>query len=106
MMMDREPIDRDDVTALIYMSMKPTDYAAHRWGLESLEAREALSAQDACIGRLIEKLNARGGVCNYDVTITADHGMMPRREVVNGRRLFVRTLLELMDRRRGARGGL
>src|SRR4030095_10688938 len=41
MMMDREPIDRDDVTALVYMSMKPTDYAAHRWGLESLEAREA-----------------------------------------------------------------
>ena len=32
LMMDREPIDRSDVTALVYMSMKPTDYAAHRAG--------------------------------------------------------------------------
>jgi hypothetical protein len=61
LMMDREPIDRDDVTALVYMGMKPTDYAAHRWGLESLEARAALREQDACVGKLIQKLNARVG---------------------------------------------
>ena len=61
LMMDREPIDQSDVTSLVYMSMKPTDYAAHRWGLESLEAREALRAQDACVGKLIQKLNCAGG---------------------------------------------
>src|SRR5262245_1496491 len=36
MMLDREPVDQPDVTSLVYMGMKPTDYAAHRWGLESL----------------------------------------------------------------------
>jgi len=103
LMLDREPIDQADVTSLIYISMKPTDYAAHRWGLESLEAREALRAQDACVGRLIEKLNARVGESNYVVTITADHGMMPMPEVVNGHRLFLRTLLEMIDKKFGAR---
>src|SRR2546427_9671871 len=91
LMLDREPIDQADVTSLIYMSMKPTDYAAHRWGLDSLEAREALRAQDACVGRLIEKLNARVGESNYVVTITADHGRMPMPAVVHGHRLFLRT---------------
>jgi len=103
MMMDREPIDRSDVTALVYMSMKPTDYAAHRWGLESLEAREALRAQDACVGKLVQKLNARVGEGNYVVTITADHGMMPMPEVTNGRRLSLRTLLEMIDKKFGAK---
>src|SRR2546427_11104540 len=103
LMLDREPIDQADVTSLIYMSMKRTDYAAHRWGLESLEARGALRAQDACVGRLIEKLNARVGESTYVVTITADHGMMPMPEVVNGHRLFLRTLLEMIDKKFGAR---
>ena len=103
LMMDREPIDQSDVTSLVYMSMKPTDYAAHRWGLESLEAREALRAQDACVGKLIEKLNARVGEGNYVVTITADHGMMPMPEVVNGHRLSLRTLLDMMDKKFGAK---
>jgi predicted AlkP superfamily pyrophosphatase or phosphodiesterase len=103
MMMEREPIDRNDVTALIYMSMKPTDYAAHRWGLESLEAREALRAQDACVGKLIQKLNARVGEGNYVVTITADHGMMPMPEVTGGHRLSLRTLLEMIDKKFGAK---
>ena len=103
LMMDREPIDRADVTALVYMSMKPTDYAAHRWGLESLEAREALRAQDACVGKLIQKLNGRVGEGNYVVTITADHGMMPMPEVANGHRLSLRTLLEMIDKKFGAK---
>ena len=106
LMMDREPIDQADVTSLIYMSMKPTDYAGHRWGFESLEAREALRAQDACVGKLVEKLNARVGAGNYVVTITADHGMMPMPEVVNGHRVFLRTLLEMIDKKFGAKIGL
>jgi len=110
LMMDREPIDRADVTSLIYMSIKPTDYAGHRWGFESLEAREALRAQDACVGKLVDKLNARVGEGNYVVTITADHGMMPMPEVVKGHRVFLRTLLEMIDTKFGAKislgGGL
>ena len=103
LMMDREPIDRADVTALVYMGLKSTDYAGHRWGFESLEAREALRAQDACVGKLIEKLDARVGSGNYVVAITADHGMMPMPELVNGHRLSLRTLLEMIDKKFGAK---
>ena len=103
LMMDREPIDQSDVTALLYLGLKSTDYAAHRWGLESLEAREALRAQDACVGRLVQKLNARVGEGNYVITVTADHGMMPMPELVNGHRLSLRTLLEMIDTRFGAK---
>jgi predicted AlkP superfamily pyrophosphatase or phosphodiesterase len=102
LMLDREPIDQTDVTSLVYMSMKPTDYAGHRWGFESLEAREALRAQDACVGKLIQKLNARVGEGSYAVTITADHGMMPMPELTNGHRLSLRTLLEMIDKKFGA----
>src|SRR5262249_54204966 len=74
-----------------------------RWGAESLEAREALREQDACVGRLIQKLNARVGEENYVVTITADHGMMPMPEVTGGHRLSLRTLLEMIDKKFGAK---
>jgi predicted AlkP superfamily pyrophosphatase or phosphodiesterase len=103
LMMDREPIDQPDVTSLVYLGLKTTDYAAHRWGLESLEAREALRAQDTCVGRMIQKLNARVGEGNYVVTITADHGMMPMPEVAGGHRLSLRTLLEMIDKKFGAK---
>ena len=106
LMMDREPLDTTDVTSLVYLGLKTTDYAAHRWGLESLEARDALRAQDACVGKMVQKLNARVGEGNYVITITADHGMMPMPEVTGGHRLSLRTLLELIDRKFGAKIGL
>jgi predicted AlkP superfamily pyrophosphatase or phosphodiesterase len=106
LMMDREPIDQADVTALLYMNIKPSDISSHRWGLESLETREVLRAQDACVGRLIQKLNTRVGEGNYVVTITADHGMMPLPELVNGHRIFLRTLLEMIDKKFGAKVSL
>jgi hypothetical protein len=103
LMMDREPIDQADVTALLYMNIKASDISSHRWGLESLETREVLRAQDACVGKLIQKLNARVGEGNYVVTITADHGMMPLPELVNGHRLLLPTLLEMIDKKFGAK---
>ena len=91
------------MTSLVYLGLKTTDYAAHRWGLESLEAREAFRAQDACVGKMVQKLNARVGEGNYVVTITADHGMMPMPEVTGGHRLSLRTLLEMIDKKFGAK---
>ena len=103
LMLDREPVDQPDITALVYLGLKSTDYAGHRWGFESLEAREALRAQDACVGKMIQKLDARVGTGNYVVTVTADHGMMPMPELVNGHRLSLRTLLEMIDKKFNAK---
>jgi len=101
MMMDREPIDQADATSLIYMNIKPSDISAHRWGLESIETREVLREQDACVGKLVQKLNARVGEGNYVVTVTADHGMAPLPELVNGHRIYLPKLLELIDKKFG-----
>lgn len=103
MMMDREPIDQAEATSLIYMNMKPSDISQHRWGVESLETREVLREQDACLGRLVEKLDARVGAGSYVVTVTADHGMAPLPELVNGHRLYLPTLLEMIDKKFGAK---
>src|SRR5262249_13851995 len=43
------------------------------------------------------------GEDNYVVTITADHGMMPMPEVTGGHRLSLRTLLEMIDTKFGAK---
>src|SRR5260370_14087899 len=102
LMMEREPIDQPGMTALIYMSIKPTDYSGHRWGFESLETREALRAQDVCVGRLIQKLKARVGEGNYVVTITADHGMMPMPEAVKGPLSTPPTLPALIGKKLGS----
>ena len=96
-MMDREAIDQQDLTALIYMNFKGADLSSHRWGLESIETRETLAAEDACIGKLVQKLNERVGEGNYVVTITADHGMAPLPELVNGHRISLPRVLELID---------
>jgi len=101
MMMERERIDQTDVTALIYMNFKGADLSAHRWGLESIETRDNLREEDACIGRLVEKLNQRVGEDNYVLTITADHGMAPLPELVNGHRILLARLLELIDTKFG-----
>ncbi len=97
MMMDRESIDQENLTALIYMNFKGADLSSHRWGFESIETRETLAAQDTCIGKLVQKLNERVGEGNYVMTITADHGMAPLPELVNGHRILLPRLLELID---------
>lgn len=102
LMMEHEPIDSAETTALIYVNFKGTDLSSHRWGFESLESREALVAQDKCIGRLLQKLNQRVGEGQYVVTIASDHGMAPLPELVNGHRLDLARLLELINRRFGA----
>jgi hypothetical protein len=43
------------------------------------------------------------GEGNYVVTIAADHGMMPMPELVNGHRLSLRTLLDMIDKKFGAK---
>jgi hypothetical protein len=103
LMLEREPIDRGDATALVYMNLKGADYSSHRWGRESLETRDNLAAEDACIGRLVQKLNERVGEGNYVVTITADHGIAPLPELVGGHRLLLEKLLALIDTKFGAK---
>src|SRR5690606_21783283 len=52
------------------------DQAAHRAGADSQEARAALAAIDAAIGRLLDALDARGLRDAVDIVLVSDHGLV------------------------------
>ncbi|HEX2031209.1 MAG TPA: alkaline phosphatase family protein [Actinomycetota bacterium] len=73
----REPIGDDELTDLVFVEFKSSDYAGHIWNMASREVREVLAAQDAALERLIGLVEARAGRGRYVVALTADHGQSP-----------------------------
>lgn len=98
-LLTREPIGQDDVTDLVYVSFKGTDYAGHRYGYESEEARDVLRAVDTQVDRLVRLLEARVGQGRFLVAVTADHGSTPLPELSGGTRLNDVDLLAALNRR-------
>jgi hypothetical protein len=96
-MVTNEPIGADDVTDLIFWSLKSSDYVGHRYGLESLEARETLATQDAQARRVIEHLESKLGRDGLLVAFTADHGGAPLAELTGGLRLAEDKLLSAIN---------
>lgn len=86
-MVAREPLGEDEVPDLIFWSIKATDYVAHRYGLESLETRDALRAADEEARKTVEALVQRVGRENLLIVFTADHGGGPLPERYGGARL-------------------
>jgi hypothetical protein len=87
LLLGREAIGQDAVTDLVFWSLKATDYTAHRFGLESIEARDALRAADDEARRTVEQLIQRVGRENLLVVFTADHGGGPLAELHGGKRI-------------------
>ncbi|MEB3329227.1 MAG: alkaline phosphatase family protein [Candidatus Sericytochromatia bacterium] len=86
-MLAREPLGEDGVTDLVFWSLKATDYVSHRYGLESLEVRDALAAVDHEARRAVEALARRVGRHNLLVAFSADHGGAPLPELHGGARV-------------------
>ncbi len=77
LVIDREPLGADEVTDLLFVNLKTPDYVGHRYGPDSPEMRETLSALDRDLTRVSAALDAKVGRERYVVAITADHGMPP-----------------------------
>ena len=86
-MLRTEPIGRDDVTDLLALELKPSDYGGHIWNMGSAEAGEILRAQDRLVGRIVEALDRRVGRGNYVLMLTADHGQTPIPTTTGGLRV-------------------
>lgn len=99
LLLKREAIGQDDVTDLIFWSMKATDYVAHRYGLESLEARDALRAVDNEARRTVQQLTQRVGRENLVIVFTADHGGAPLVERYGGKRLSDEDVVNWINQR-------
>lgn len=74
-MLEREGYGADEVPDLFFINYKPTDIAGHQHNMDSEEMGQALEAQDAALGRMIDFLDET--VKDYVVTVTADHGNTP-----------------------------
>lgn len=97
-LIQQEPFGADDVTDLMYVTLKSTDACGHAFGHESDEAGAVLAEQDKQFGRILDALVAKVGRENVVVALTADHGSAPLVELAGGKRLSDRQLVDDLNR--------
>ena len=73
--LEHEAIGTDEVTDLVLVNLKATDYVGHAYGPESEEIQETLQETDAQVGQALRILEQKAGEDGLVVVVTADHGM-------------------------------
>lgn len=86
-LLDRAPIGQDDLTDLLFVELKPTDFAGHLWNMVAPEEEPVLRAQDDLLGALVDHLDREVGPGAYVLVVTADHGQSPLPEESGGLRI-------------------
>jgi hypothetical protein len=74
-------------TDLLTVSFSANDYVGHSYGPDSEEVRQTAIEVDRQIGKLLDAVDRQVGVGNYAVVFTADHGVSPKPEVNQARRM-------------------
>ncbi len=72
-----EQLGQDDDTDLLSVSFSGNDYVGHRFGPYSQEAMDAALRVDRNIAALLDFVEARVGLSNTLIALTADHGVSP-----------------------------
>lgn len=83
-MLEHEPVGQDEITDLLYLTLKSTDACGHAFGSESDECGAVLAEQDKQFQRILEALEHKVGKENLLVVLTADHGGSPLEPLVGG----------------------
>jgi len=86
-MIRREPFGRDDVTDMLFVELKPSDFGGHRWNMVAPEEEEVLRMQDRLLGEIVDTLDRRVGKGEWVLAFTADHGQTPLPETTGGLRI-------------------
>jgi hypothetical protein len=86
-MLRREPIGDDDVTDLLSVELKPTDFGGHLWNMVAPEEEEVLRMQDRLLGELVATLDREVGEGEWVLAYTADHGQTALPETTGGLRI-------------------
>jgi len=69
-----EGLGQDEVTDYLSVSFSSTDYVGHLFGPSSLEAEDNLLRLDRTLAALLEFVDARVGLANTLIVLSADHG--------------------------------
>jgi predicted AlkP superfamily pyrophosphatase or phosphodiesterase len=80
-------LGRRQTTDYLALSFSALDLMGHDFGPDSREAEDLLMHLDASIGGLLQRLDDTVGRDNYVVALTADHGVAPIPEQVQGGRI-------------------
>ena len=86
-MMRREPFGDDEVTDLLFVELKPTDFGGHLWNMVAPEEEEVLRTQDQLLGEIVDTLDREVGEGEWVLALTADHGQTPLPETTGGLRI-------------------
>ena len=84
---DAERLGRRGETDLLTLSFSSNDAVGHGKGPDSPEVRDISIRTDQALGRLFSFLDARVGMDDVLVVLTADHGVAPVPEVEAARRM-------------------
>jgi len=84
---EAERLGQRGETDLLAVSFSSNDAVGHARGPDSPEVRDVSVRTDQALGRLFAHLDARIGMRNVLVVLTADHGVAPVPEVQAGRRM-------------------
>jgi hypothetical protein len=101
--LESEPIGADDVTDLVLVNLKGTDYIGHAYGPASAEMKAAITELDRQVARALAIIARKAGDGRFVAVFTADHGM-PGEPRAGGRH-YIDDLTGLLDKRFTPSGG-
>ena len=82
-----EQLGQRDSTDVLAVSFSSNDYVGHDLGPDSAEVREISLLTDKLLDKFFRFLDARVGMANVLVVMTADHGVSPVPEVNSARKM-------------------
>ncbi|MEO9894444.1 alkaline phosphatase PafA [Aurantibacter sp.] len=74
---DGENLGADDIPDFLAVSFSSTDYAGHKFGVDSKEVQDTYIRLDKDLSRFFSTLDKKIGEGEYTVFLTADHGANP-----------------------------
>jgi hypothetical protein len=82
-----EQLGKRGTTDMLAVSFSSNDYVGHENGPDAPEVREVALQTDLLLAKLLKFVDARVGLANTIVVLTADHGVAPMPEANHARRM-------------------
>lgn len=82
--LDAEKLGQNGQSDILVVNLSTNDYVGHAYGPNSPEVMDMSIRTDRLLSQLFNNLDAKLGIDNVDIVVTADHGVVPIPEESNG----------------------